>query len=99
MPKSYQLSNEAQDDLEDILLYISRDSLASAKKVNKNFSAAFLDISKNPHIGHKRDDLTQKNVRFWNLYSYQIIYNPDTSPLQIVRILSGYRDIAGIIKQ
>ena len=33
-------------------------------------------------------------VRVWVVHSYLVIYRPDGRPLQVVRVLSGDRDIA-----
>lgn len=55
-------------------------------------------LARNPELGHIRRDLTSKLVRFWPVYSYLIIYDPATQPLEIVRILSGYRDVAALLK-
>ena len=53
--------------------------------------------SKNPHVGHKRPDLTDEPVRFWPIRGqYFVIYLPDTEPLKIVRILHGARDASAI---
>jgi hypothetical protein len=32
------------------------------------------------------------------VHSYLVIYRPETRPLQIVRVLSGYRDIATLLE-
>jgi antitoxin ParD1/3/4/toxin ParE1/3/4 len=37
-------------------------------------------------------------VKFWPVYSYLIVYSPDTRPLEIVRVLHGARDIAPILE-
>ena len=42
--------------------------------------------------GHSRPDLTTKDVRFWPVRSYLVIYR-ETVPLEIVTILHGARDI------
>ncbi len=94
----YTLSTDALHDLKEIWEYIAVDNVVAADKVEYSLYSEFERISNTPYIGHKRDDLTDKPVRFWNLYSYQIIYNPEASPIQIIRILSGYRDIAGIME-
>jgi plasmid stabilization system protein ParE len=50
-----------------------------------------------PDIGHLRDNLTDKPVKFWTFkWHYLIIYKP-ISPVEVVRVLSGYRDIANLI--
>lgn len=47
--------------------------------------------------GHKREDLTDKPVRFWPFKRRYLIIYIDHSLIEIVRILSGYRDIAGLL--
>jgi plasmid stabilization system protein ParE len=51
-----------------------------------------------PLSGHRREDLTDQPVRFWSVYSYVIVYDPDTQPLQIVRILHSARDVRCILR-
>ena len=55
-------------------------------------------LSENPGVGHVREDLTDKPVNFWVVHSYLIVFRPETRPLQIVRVLSGYRDIVEQLK-
>jgi antitoxin ParD1/3/4/toxin ParE1/3/4 len=55
-------------------------------------------LAGNPQLGHKRDDLTRKAVRFWSVYAYLVIYDPRIQPLHILRVLSGYRDIGTILE-
>ncbi|GAA5251944.1 hypothetical protein KNCP2_02320 [Candidatus Rickettsia kedanie] len=54
---------------------------------------AFDKLANNPNMGSKREDLTNKPLRFWIVYNYYIIYAPNTSPLQILRIISLYCNI------
>jgi len=42
--------------------------------------------------------MTSQNVKFFSVYSYLIVYKPDTKPLQIVSILHGRRDVEKILK-
>jgi len=42
--------------------------------------------------------MTSQNVKFFSVYSYLIVYKPDTKPLQIVSILYGRRDVEKILK-
>jgi len=54
-------------------------------------------LSDYPDLGHLRGDLTDKPVKFWTFkWHYLIVYKP-TSPLEIVRVLSGFRDIISLI--
>ena len=29
-------------------------------------------------IGHTREDLTSRPVKFWSVYSYLVVYDPET---------------------
>jgi len=52
-----------------------------------------------PAAGHWRRDLTSDGVRVFSVYSYLIVYRPETKPLQVVTILHGSRDVAGILSE
>ena len=98
MTKRFNLSLKSQYDLQEIWRYIAQDNSVAADRVEAELYMEFERLARNPNIGHKRDDITKKPVRFWSLYSYQIIYDASSEPLQILRILSGYRDLANIIE-
>lgn len=91
-------SPEARLDLLEIWEHIAQDNLDAADRVAQEIEQAVAMLGRNPKLGHHRRDLTSKPVRFWPIYSYLIIYDPDTKPLEIVRILSGYRDVAALLK-
>jgi plasmid stabilization system protein ParE len=94
----YTLTPEAEVDLTNIVSYVAQDSIQAAAKVLDDIEAAFMLLSENPGIGHVREDLTDKPVSFWVVHSYLIVFRPETKPLQIVRVLSGYRDIVEQLK-
>ncbi len=91
-------SPQARQDLLEIWEFIARDSLDAADRVEREMEQAVAALVRNPWRGHTRRDLTSKPVLFWPIYSYLIIYNPAARPLEVVRILSGYRDIAAMLK-
>lgn len=91
-------SPEARLDLLEIWEHIAQDNLDAADRVEQEVEQAALMLARHPELGHLRPDLTSKPVRFWAIYSYLIIYDPVTLPLEIVRILSGYRDVAALLK-
>ena len=62
-------------------------------------SAASLVIWRISEGGHGRRDLTSADVRFLSVYSYLIVYRPETKPLQIVAILHAHRDVAKFLPQ
>ena len=90
----YLLVPEAQFDLEQLLDYIAEDNIDAALKVHERFLKVFHLLAENPEIGHFRDDLTSKPIRFYSVYSYLVVYIADATPLQIVRVLGSRQDIA-----
>ena len=91
-------SPQARRDLVEIWEYIARENLDAADRVEQEIQQAILMLARNPELGHLRHDLTSKPVRFWAVHSYLVIYDPDARPLEVVRILSGYRDVATLLK-
>jgi len=91
-------SPEARLDLLEIWEHIAQDNLDATDRVEQEIERAISMLARNPALGHIRRDLTSKPVRFWPIYSYLIICDPATQPLEIVRVLSGYRDIAALLK-
>jgi antitoxin ParD1/3/4/toxin ParE1/3/4 len=55
-------------------------------------------LAKTPGAGHTRRNLTDEPVKFFPVYSYLIVYRPETKPLQVVSILHGHRDVERILK-
>jgi antitoxin ParD1/3/4/toxin ParE1/3/4 len=93
----FALTPEAQADLTEISNYIQQDSPAAARRVRDELLAAMRRLARMPGIGHLREDLSDEPVRFFSVYSYLIIYRPETDPLQIVRVLHGARDVGAIL--
>jgi len=56
-------------------------------------------LARNPGAGHRRKDLTDSSVRFFPVYSYLIVYRPETKPLQVVAILHGRREVERILQK
>jgi antitoxin ParD1/3/4/toxin ParE1/3/4 len=54
-------------------------------------------LAQTPGMGHLREDLADEPLRFWPVYSYLIIYRPETDPLEIVRVLHGARDVRAVL--
>ena len=91
-------SPEARNDLLEIWEFIAQDNVDAADRVQQEVQQAVSLLARNPELGHLRRDLTSKEVRFWSVRSYLIIYDPAARPLEVVRILSGYRDVATMLK-
>ena len=95
----FRLAPAARADITEIWTYIGEDSLEAASRVRRAFLAACRLLAKHPRIGHKRADLTTRgDVLFWPVYSYLIVYRPSTTPLQILRVLHGQRDLETVLR-
>jgi plasmid stabilization system protein ParE len=71
---AYVLSPDALEDLQAIWDYIAMDNITAADKLEDEFFAAFERLARRPRMGHTRSDLTQRDVRFWPVGSYLIVY-------------------------
>jgi|SRR5271163_2898045 len=99
MRRRYVLAPEAALDLVQIWRYLKKESSAKvADRVEAVIRTQILSLAKNPGIGHWRKDLTEDAVKFYPVYSYLIVYRPDTKPLHVVSILQGRRDVQQVLK-
>ncbi len=83
----------ARRDLVELQIYLMGESVDAAERVMDRFRQAFDDLAANPGIGHRRDDLTRRDVRFLAVGSYLIIYRHDTQPVEVLRVVHGARDV------
>ena len=89
----YILGRDAVLDVEGIWDYIAKDSIDAADRWIDRLYDAFESIGRNPGIGHRREDLTSLPVLFWPVGEYLIVYRSEHSPVEIVAVTQGSRDI------
>ncbi len=100
MAKRYTLSPQAQQDLVEIRDYYVKEANARvARYVLGEIAKALQFLSQSPGAGHVRQDLTDEPVKFWSVFAYLIIYDPDMDPVGIARVLHGSRDLETIFMQ
>jgi toxin ParE1/3/4 len=93
--KEARLSLRARADLNDIWLYIASDSPEAADRFIDRLLAAGKKLAASPRIGRAREELA-RGVRSFPVGSYVIFYRGSRSGIEVVRILSGYRDIEAL---
>lgn len=93
----YLLSPEALEDLRNIRDFIAADNTQAADKLLDQFFEVFENLAKWPRQGHARADVTNRDVRFWPVGDYLVVYRENPKPLQIVAILHGARDVPKVI--
>jgi len=99
MTARYVLAPQAALDLFEIWDYIKEQTgPVIADRVESAIKEKIALLAGTPGAGHRRTDLTNADVRFFAVYSYLIVYRPETRPLQIASILHGRRDVGQILK-
>jgi toxin ParE1/3/4 len=91
----YRISPEALDDLQLIRDFIAL--FEAAQRVIDQFFDTFERLAEWPKSGHTRMDLTSKNVRFWPVGAYLVVYREHSDEIQIVAVLHGSRDVPSVL--
>ena len=77
--------------------YIAQDDIDAADRVQADIHRAIDNLVALPGMGYRREDVADETLRFWPVFNYLIIYRPETDPLEIVRVVSGYRDLSALL--
>ena len=56
-------------------------------------------LARMPGQGHQREDLTNKSVLFFPLYSYLIVYQPTVDPIRILTVVHGRRNVKRVLEE
>ena len=88
----YRLSAQARADLDDIWLYIASDNISAADRFIDALITKIQTLAIQPDLGRPRDELA-KSLRSLPVGNYVIFYRSMQSVVEVVRVLSGFRDI------
>ena len=70
---SFHLTEDAIFDLDAIWLYLlEREGLETADRTVTELFKGFYKLAEFPSIGHRRADLTSRDVLFYKVFSYLI---------------------------
>jgi plasmid stabilization system protein ParE len=87
-------------DLNIISSYIQEQSSPQrADEIETQLFNAFAALARAPGIGHRCEDYTARDVRFFAVHSWVIMYDPRARPLRILAILHGARDVRTILSR
>lgn len=96
MTPQFRLTEPAIRDIEQIADYIARESgLAQADRFLNNFDAKFSKIAQFPNLGRQRNEILV-GLRSFPIDRYLILYIPVNQSVDILRVVSGYRDIPAL---
>ncbi len=100
MTASYRLTETAEDEIGEILMFIAaRDGVDRALHVHTEFVETFARLARMPDSGSKRPDLTGVRVRWWTVLRWVVIYDPESTPLTVLRVIDGARALESILGQ
>ncbi len=86
----------ADFDLDDIYFFISSQSYTNvpAEKVVQRIKDKVEFLAENPEAGTIREDhVPNKDIRFWPVFSYLVVYSFDEDLITVLRIIHGARDL------
>lgn len=93
----YTISPSASRDLENIIDYLSEQSIDAGERFLAEFDKKCRSLVRFPNIGRSYDDVLL-GMRGILLKSYIIFYRPIKSGIEIVRVISGYRDFNALFE-
>jgi toxin ParE1/3/4 len=86
----------ASRDIESIIDYVAdNSSFDAAESLLSKINSKCERLAKFPSMGRSRDELAT-NVRSFPVNDYLIFYRPIEEGIEILRVVSGYRDLEGL---
>jgi toxin ParE1/3/4 len=91
----YSLSEEAVRDLDEISSYFAKVSIEAGERFVKRFADKCRTLIQFPQMGRTYFEI-MPNLRGIPIDSYIILYQVTGEEIEIVRVVSGYRDITSL---
>ena len=86
---------QADADLLEIALYIAEDSIEASDRFLETIDEKLKLLARTPHMGRARDELAP-GLRSFPVGNYVLFYRPIRGGIELVRALSGARDIPAL---
>jgi toxin ParE1/3/4 len=97
---TFEFTAAARVDLLRLWNYLAEQSTVSvADGVIAEIEAGIHKVAKTKSLGHRRPDLTDRNLFFYRVQSYLVVYRADKKPIHIIRILHGARDVKSVLRE
>ena len=96
----FRLLQEAEAELDDIWLYVARESGSSdiATRLIEGITDRFWLLAQHPQIGRRRDADLRPGLRSFSVGAYVIVYRTEGEDVLILHVMRGSRDIAGLLE-
>lgn len=96
MTPQFRLTQPAVKDIEQITDYIAQQAgLEQAERFLAKLNDKFVKITQFPKLGRERNEILP-SVRSLSLESYLILYILIGQNIDILRVVSGYRDLSAL---
>lgn len=91
----YTFAVQARKDLKEITNRIALDNAAAARRLVDEVKRKCKTVADFPNMGHSYTYLLP-SLRGFFVGDYIVFYFPKQNGIQVVRVLSGYRDLEAI---
>jgi len=92
-------TRSALEDLQEIWCHIAEDNPSAADSLESDVFNAADEIAGLPSLGHRRLDLTNRDVWFMTVRKNYLLIFRKTDPVEIIRILHGARDVKTVLEE
>jgi plasmid stabilization system protein ParE len=93
-----QVTEKALRDVGEIVIYLHREvSPTVANSAELKLFASFNNLANLQALGHRRPDLTAKNLFFQAANPYVIVFRRVKGTVQVNRVFHGSRDIKSLL--
>lgn len=95
----FRLSPEAEADLDDIWLFVARESqsVSTANRVIDTLMARLWILGQHPQIGRRRDLELRTGLRSFAIGQHVVIYRVDDGEALILHVIRGGRDVEELL--
>ncbi|MEM9216261.1 MAG: type II toxin-antitoxin system RelE/ParE family toxin [Cyanobacteria bacterium P01_F01_bin.150] len=99
MTPKFRLTEPAIQDIEQIADYLAQQSgLDGADQFLSKLDKKFAKILQFPNLGRVRNEILP-DLRSLSINNYLILYMPIGQDIEILRVVSGYRDLSALFEE
>jgi len=92
--RNFVFTPEAEADILAIWERIADEtSIKAADRVIARIYDECEKLAEMPGKGHYREELLDQRHRFWSIWSYLIVYRWEATPIHVIAIVHGARDL------
>src|SRR5208282_4729675 len=96
---AHRVSPNAEADLDDIWIYVAKDSgsMDIANRLIDSITDRFFFLARHPYVGRSRDRELGERLRTFPVGEFIIVYSVEDADVLILRVLHGRRDLERIV--